>query len=281
MRADLHIHTTASDGCWSPEQLVAEIQARSIGLFAVADHDTIASLPRCEALARSAGLAFLPGVEISTRCDERLFHVLAYGFDQRHPLLHDMLVENRAKLTTVGDFLIHRLWHEGYGIDLEEYAAYQYDAARGGWKTFNFLVDHGFCADVREYSEKFREHLAATLPAFPHPAEAVTVIRAAGGVPILAHPGASLRSVGVAEKTLHPFLGFGIAGLECYSSYHDVETTRFCLAWCARHDLLVTGGSDCHGGFVGRELGVPVVESDDLRLGELAERAGLAELNRL
>jgi predicted metal-dependent phosphoesterase TrpH len=109
-------------------------------------------------------------------------------------------------------------------------------------------------------------------PAFPHPADAIAVIRQADGVPILAHPDASLHQVGVTDETLHPFLDFGIAGLECYACYHDEATTRFCLDWCDRHELLITGGSDSHGGFVGRELGVPVIDSADLRLGELAER---------
>ena len=114
--------------------------------------------------------------------------------------------------------------------------------------------------------------LPAEWPAFPPPADAAAVIREAGGAPILAHPGVSLREVGVTEETLRPFLDFGIGGLECYSHYHDETTTRFCLDWCDRHDLLITGGSDSHGGFVGRELGVPVVDTADLRLGRLAER---------
>jgi hypothetical protein len=91
-------------------------------------------------------------------------------------------------------------------------------------------------------------------------------------VPILAHPGGSLRQVGVTEETLRPFLDFGIAGLECYAHTHDEATTRLCLDCCSRHDLLITGGSDSHGGFVGRKLRVPVVDTADLRLGELAER---------
>ena len=91
-------------------------------------------------------------------------------------------------------------------------------------------------------------------------------------MPILAHPGASLHHKGVSDETLRPFLEWGVAGLECYSQYHDEPTTRFCLDWCARHDLLVTGGSDCHGGFVKRELGVPAVDTADMRLGELEER---------
>ena len=104
-------------------------------------------------------------------------------------------------------------------------------------------------------------------PPFPHPADAVAVIREAGGEPILAHPSASLHQVGVTEETLRPFLDFGIAGLECYACTHDEATTRFCLDWCERRDLLITGGSDSHGGVVGRELGLPVVDTADLRLG--------------
>jgi hypothetical protein len=78
--------------------------------------------------------------------------------------------------------------------------------------------------------------------------------------------------VGVTEETLRPLLDFGIAGLEYCAHYHDEATTRFCLEWCDRHDLLITGGSDSNGRFVGRELGVPVVDSADLLLGELVER---------
>ncbi len=81
-----------------------------------------------------------------------------------------------------------------------------------------------------------------------------------------------MRRSGITEEMLNLFLDFGVAGLECHTHYHDEATTRFCLDWCDRHGLLVTGGSDCHGGFVGRELGVPMVDTADLRLGELAER---------
>jgi predicted metal-dependent phosphoesterase TrpH len=272
MRVDLHIHTIASDGCWTPKQVIAEVQARRIGLFAITDHDAVASVSPAEALAREAGLAFLRGVEVSTLLDGHLFHVLAYGFDLDNPALVSLLRENEARLAQADEGIIHRLVVAGYEIDLDDYAVYEYDRARGGWKTLNFLIDRGFCTDVRDYSRNLASHLPVEWPSFPHPAEAVALIREADGVPIMAHPGVSLRHAGVTEETLRPFLDFDIAGLECYSHYHDEATTSFCLDWCARHDMLVTGGSDCHGGFVGRELGVPVVDTADLRLGELEER---------
>jgi len=272
MRADLHIHTIASDGCWTPERVIVEVQARGIGLFAIADHDSIASVLPAETLAREAGLAFLRGVEVSTLLDGHLFHVLAYGFDLDDPALAVLLREGRARLDQTNEDTIRRLVAAGYEIDLDDYAAYEYDCTRGGWKALNFLIDRGFCTGVRDYPRNLAAHLPAEWPSFPHPAEAVAVIREAGGLPILAHPGISLRHAGITGETLRPFLDFGIAGLECYSHYHDEATTRFCLDWCTSHDLLISGGSDCHGGFVGRELGVPVVDTADLRLGELEKR---------
>jgi predicted metal-dependent phosphoesterase TrpH len=272
MRADLHIHTTASDGRWAPERLIVELQARAIGLFAIADHDSVASLPQAESLAREAGLAFLRGVELSTLLDGHLFHVLAYGFDLDHPALVALLRENWARLNQGNEDTIRRLIEAGFQIDVDDYATYEYDRTRGGWKVLNFLIDRGFCTGVSDYFSNLVSPFPVEWPSFPRPAEAIAVIREAGGVPILAHPGVSLRHVGVTDEALRPFLDFGIAGLECYSPSHDEATTCFCLDWCARHDVLVTGGSDSHGGFVGRELGVPLVRAADLRLGELESR---------
>jgi predicted metal-dependent phosphoesterase TrpH len=272
MRADLHIHTTASDGCWSPEQVVTEVQARGIGLFAIADHDSAANGPPTEALARKAGLAFLYGVEVSTLLDGQIFHVLAYGFEISHPGFAALLRVNRAKLDQQNDDVIRRLLAAGYEVDLDDYAAYEYDHTRGGWKVLNFLIDRGFCTGPRDYFSELVASLPTEWPPFPHPAEVIAIIWQAGGVPILAHPGVSMHRTGFSEETLCSFLDFGIGGLECYSEYHDEATTRFCLDWCDRHNLLITGGSDCHGGFVGRELGVPAVDTADLRLGELEGR---------
>jgi predicted metal-dependent phosphoesterase TrpH len=272
MRADLHIHTTASDGCWPPEHVATEARGRSIDLFAVTDHDTAASVPAAEAAAHEAGLAFLRGVEVSTWLEGHMFHILAYGFDLDNSAFATLLRENEAKLRRASDDVIHCLIAEGRAVDLDDYMTYEYDFTRGGWKAFNYLLDRGFCTDMRDYFDNLETEMPVSFLSFPHPAKAIATIREAGGVPILAHPGDSLHHVGITKETLRPFLDCGVAGLECYSQYHDEPTTRICLDWCARHDLLVTGGSDCHGGFARRELGVPAVDIADMRLGELEER---------
>ncbi len=272
MRADLHIHSTASDGTWTPEEVVAQVRAAGIGLFAVADHDTLeGALAVADIVRQTPGApAFLPAVEISTLLDGALVHILGYGVRPDHPSLNDLLQANRARLEWVNEETLRRMIQAGYPVDLEAYAVYENDPLRGGWKGLNFLIDSGLCRDVRDFFERiFVDPVRPPMPDFPNPAEAIARIREAGGVPVLAHPGGSLRHLGPIEEALAPFLEFGIAGVECYTPYHSPETTARCRAFCARHNLLVTGGSDCHGAFAGRPLGVPPVTVDDLRLGPL------------
>ena len=276
MRVDLHIHTTASDGCWTPERVVEGIQAAKIGLFAIADHDTTANVRATEVLARAAGIAFLRGVEISTMdrnhgFGELMLHILGYGIDLGNPALQSIIRRNEALLQATDDANIQDLVRQGYAIDLDDYATYEHDHTRGGWRSLNYLIDRGICADGREFFNVLWPRMTHQWPDFAHPTEAVTAILAAGGVPILAHPGASFDHDRFTEEDLNTVLDYGIAGVECYSYAHDAAMTALCVKWCQRHNLLITGGSDYHGGFAGRALGVPVVDLDYLRLGELED----------
>mgnify|MGYP000543906302 FL=1 len=270
MRADLHIHTTASDGCWIPEQVIAGVLAEGIGLFALADHDSVGNVARAESLARQNGLAFLRGVEVSTTLDGGMFHILGYGIDINHLDLLSALGNNTAKLLETDNQDIRKLIELGYPIDYDDYVSYEYDRTRGGFKSYNFLLERGFCTGTRDFFENVRAKLGHEWPTFVHPAEAIALIRAAGGIPVLAHPHASLPG-GFSEHGLELFRSLGVDGIECYSQYHDADMTARCAAWCQRYGMIVTGGSDYHGGFVGRQLGVPFVTTDDLQLGELVQ----------
>jgi hypothetical protein len=273
LRADLHIHTTASDSRWTPRQVVEGCLAEGIGLLAVTDHDTMDAVLETEALAMEAGIAFLRGVEVSTIVQGLVLHILGYGIDPHDPLLVGVLRDNDRKLRATDDGDIRALIGLGYDIDYDDYLSYTYDRTRGGFKSLNYCIDLGICSDAYDYFGRIRAQLKHTWPDFAHPHEAVRAIRGAGGVPILAHPGASLKDVGgVTEEALASVLDLGIAGIECYSQYHDAPTTTLCVDFCWQHDLLVTGGSDYHGGFVGRQLGVPVIDTAMLRLGELEAR---------
>ncbi len=273
MRADLHIHTTASDGSWSPSEVVAHVRQAGVRLFAVADHDSLAAVPATAGLARQAGLSFLPAAEVSALTNGTVLHILAYGADPSDAPLNQMLQANRERMNWLNEETLRRLVRAGYPLDMAAYADYRPDPSRGGWKALNFLIDTGLCRDVQDFFARiYVGPIRPPNPDFPHPAEVAAVIRAAGGLPVVAHAGMSLRPQEISAATLAPLLAFDIAGLECYSSYHDPATTATCLDFCARHDLLVTGGSDCHGSFAGRTLGVPPVDIRDLRLGPLEAR---------
>jgi len=274
VRTDLHIHTTASDGCWTPERVVEGVRATGIGLFAIADHDTTANVYTTEILARAAGLAFLRGVEVSTMVrdygpKELTLHILGYGIDPENQTLQSVIRRNDRLLKESDDAHIQDIIKLGYDIDLDDYANYEHDRTRGGWRALNYIIDQGICADVREFFRVLWPKMTHRWHDFAHPTEAIAAIRAAGGVPILAHPGASFQRNGCTEEDLNAVLDYGIGGVECYSYAHDDAMTAQCIEWCQRHNLLITGGSDYHGGFAGRALGVPVVDSAYLRLGKL------------
>ena len=271
-RADLHLHTTASDGRWSPEQLIDEVQKAGIGLFAVTDHDSLGSLAEMSELVRGSGLCFLPGVELSARLNGQVYHLLAYGFDTSDSDLIALVAENNARLTSADDVVVHLLADAGHPVSVDGYASYTWDRRRGGWKALNYLIDQGLCRDTRDYFERLVHSVDRPEPEFPPAEEVVSTVRRAGGIVILAHPGASFYG-GLSAWQLDLWVKMGVAGLECYSFHHSQEMTQDLVDYCLNRNLLITGGSDCHGGFVGRPLGVPPIYSRDLRLGGLRDRA--------
>lgn len=243
-----------------------------IGLFAVADHDSIDSLRPIEALVRGIGPAFVPAVEISTTHDGYLFHLLAYGIPTDSPDLLALLSENREKMERVDLQSIQKLIDAGYAVSYEEYDRYENDVTRGGWKALNLLIDRGFCRDVDGFFQSlFVGDMALSMPAFAAPSAVIALVHRLSGVVVCAHPGYSVRNS--ERTTLDALVELGLDGLECYSPYHDTTTTARLVGYCRRQHLLITAGSDCHGGFAGRSLGQPSIDSADLVLGPLLDYA--------
>lgn len=273
MNVDLHIHTTASDGSWTPQQLVCELQRSKIGFFAITDHDSIANVLATEQLARAVGLLFLAGVEISATMAGKSVHILGYGIDPRSQSLQNLLRHNTQLLEAADDDTVRKLIKEGFPIDYDEYCTYRHEPARGGWKSLNYLVDKGLCRNVDDFfSRVFTAERGIGFPSFPSPAEIIGIIQAAGGVAVLAHPGSAFHGT-ILEESLDDFAREDIGGVECFHPSQDAATTRRALAWCNRHGKLITGGSDCHGSFVEqRRLGHPPITLAELRLGRLMEK---------
>jgi 3',5'-nucleoside bisphosphate phosphatase len=281
VRADLHVHTCASDSRWTSAQVIDGCGAKGIGLLAVADHDTIDSVLIAESLALESGIGYLRAVEVSSTTDGVLIHILAYGIDVEDPTLRGVLDANQMQATINAVHNVRRLVDLGYPANLDDFLTYKYDRSRGGFKLLNYLSDLGIVTDMRDFFLAIAPHFDRPWADYVHPERAVAAIRAAGGVPVMAHPGASLKHRdGTTAANLAWACSLGIAGFECYSQYHDAETIVNCVTFCDQRDLVITGGSDFHGHFVGRELGNPEVYTDQLRLYEIQDRILYPESKR-
>lgn len=181
MQVDLHIHSTASDGTWTPPEVVAAALAAGLGAIAVTDHDSVANVAATHELAVAAGLKFIPGAEICSTKDDFCFHILGYGIDVTNKRLLDLLEHNERLLNSKDDESIKMLIERGWLLDFEEFLRYDYDRRRGGWKALAFLQDKGLCGDVNDFfSRIFTKEHDLGFPVFPSIKEVVDAIHAAG-----------------------------------------------------------------------------------------------------
>jgi len=243
---DLHTHTTASDGRCTPDELVARASAAGLTVLSVTDHDTVAATGAAAAACRTAGIEFVPGIEITAVRDSADVHVLGYFFDAASPVLQSFLAEQRRRRIDRVREMIDRLAGLGIRLDADLILKPGIDdpsKAVGRPWIATALVAAGHVADKNEAFERF---LARGRPAFAPrvgapPEEVFERIHHAGGLASVAHPGLIGR-----DGWLDEFAVAGVDALEAFHSDHDeVATTRY-LAIAKRLNLAVTGGSDYH-----------------------------------
>jgi 3',5'-nucleoside bisphosphate phosphatase len=273
---DLHTHTTASDGALSPRELVRQAARVGLRVLAVTDHDSTEGLAEALAEARHhPPLEIVPGIEINCDADAAEIHVLGYCMDYEAPWFQAFCREQREERRARVRRIAERLEALGLPIDPEEVWALVQEGSAGRPHVARVMVRRGYVASVRE---AFSRYLATGRPAYvPRrkltPVEAVRVIRRAGGVPVLAHPGLADR-----DAMIPALVAAGLLGIECYYNEHSAARTAHYLQLCRDHRLLATGGSDFHGPPVRpARLGTPTVPLgawDALRGAAAAARAG-------
>lgn len=267
MRADLHIHTTASDGTWTPAELISAAKKANLGAIAVTDHDSVGSVAESQRLAAEAGLKFVTGSEICATKNGVMFHILGYSIDIANKNLLELLHHNESLLEAKDVESIALLEGEGWPVSTAEFARYDYDRRRGGWRALAYLQDKGLCRDVNDFFGRIftKEHHLG-FPCFPPISQVIDAIHGAGGVALCAHAASGFHGPGL-DKMLAMLADEPFDGFECYHSGHDGANTRALLDHCLKNHLLISGGSDCHGTFVpGRNLGEPVIYTSDLYL---------------
>jgi len=271
---DLHMHTTASDGRCSPEELVSRARGAGITALAVTDHDTMAAVPAAAAAACRLGLEFLPGIEITSVSSGKDVHVLGYFLAPDSPGLSDLISDQRRRRVERAREIGDRLARMGAAIDVEALVA---AAAGGSGKAIarpqiaQALIRAGHAGSV---AEAFDRYLGETCGAYvPHtgasPVEVVALIRAGGGIASLAHPGYTKQ-----DLVIPALVEAGLQAIEAYHSSHDSDTTARYVALAGRLDLAITGGSDYHGEGVRRAEFFGVTHLPDDQYLAFLDRAG-------
>jgi predicted metal-dependent phosphoesterase TrpH len=256
-RIDLHLHSTASDGIRTPSELVQVALGKGLEAIALTDHDTTGGVEEALQAAHGTGLAVIPGVEISTDVPgTNELHILGYHINVHHTELETRLSALREARIGRAQKTLARLAQTGCPIEWDHLVELSQGDVIGRPHIAQALVDAGHVDNVHM---AFRHYLAKGRPAYVEryklaPKEAIKVILAAGGVPVLAHPRSVLAHIPELVRA-------GLAGLEAhYPTYPEPERV-FLAKLAKKHGLIVTGGSDFHGPGItdADELGVVYV----------------------
>jgi len=246
---DLHTHSNRSDGTFEPAELVRLAAERGLDSVALTDHDSTAGLDEAIAAGVEVGVEVVPGVEFSAEYERTSVHVLCYWMDPANEGFMDELRRLRDERLRRGELMVEKLQGLGFDISFERVR----EISGGGNivrpHVAQAMVEAGI---VTTEQEAFDEWIADGRPAHVgkhalDPVDAVGLIRSAGGVCVLAHPGMWGDESSVPEELIERMAAAGMGGLEVDHPDHDEEKRAHYRALAERLGLVPTGGSDCHG----------------------------------
>jgi predicted metal-dependent phosphoesterase TrpH len=243
-RVDLHVHTTHSDGTYTPAQVVDLARRAGLAALAVTDHDALGGVLQARAAAAGSSVEIVAGVEITAEYRQRELHLLGYFVDLDHVELTHALADIRRHRVERFREMIERLRVRGVSLDGEEQRVNGSPEALGRRHLAEMLVRARRVATVREAFQRYlgdRGDVAVPKKRLPV-AEALALVRAAGGVAAWAHP-----SYDCTQEQLIELRALGLGAIE--AEYPDVRRSRTLQlrGWAEQLGLAVTGGSDCHG----------------------------------
>ncbi|MEW9697834.1 PHP domain-containing protein [Paenibacillus sp. SI8] len=247
--ADLHTHTTASDGTQKPAANVQMAFDAGLGAIAITDHDTVSGVAEALKAGEQLGIEVVPGVEISTVARNQDIHVLGYYIQTSDPQFLQRLESLRETRDRRNEMIIARLQELGLRITLDE-VMLEVESIKTKGDTVGrphiaaVLLKKGYVASI---SEAFDRYLGKGAAAFANPpriepATAIQWIHEAGGAAVLAHPG-----IYHDDELVEAIIAQGLDGIEAYHSDHSPEDEARYLQLAERYGLLVTAGSDFHG----------------------------------
>jgi predicted metal-dependent phosphoesterase TrpH len=261
MRADLHVHSSASDGTDPPAEVMRRAAQAGLDVVALTDHDTVAG--HAEARAAAGRLSLLPGMELSCQAGGRSLHVLAYLFDADQPELAAELTRIRDDRVIRARAMVDRLAGLGVAVTWEQVAEIAGSAVVGRPHIARAMTASGAIAAPREAFT--RDWIADGGRAYVSryaldPVRAIGLVRAARGVTVLAHPRAG-RDTYVPDEQIAGLAAVGLAGVEVHHPDQSDNERGKLLALVHDLDLVATGGSDDHGALTGYRLGAEITSA--------------------
>ncbi len=251
MFADLHLHTNFSDGTYTPEELAGHGKRVGLDAMALTDHDTIEGCERMAAACQKLEIEFIPGTELTAEVHGTELHLLGFFLDTKNP----KLLRETAKFQAVRQERIHEMVARLHklGVPLRAETVFEIANCRspGRPHVARALIREGFCLNMEEAFDRFlKKDRPAWVPKCKISAlDAIELIHGADGLAVMAHPGLNRT-----DSIIPGLLEAGMDGIECFHSKHSPKTSEHYLQLAAKHNLFVTGGSDCHGLSKGKPL---------------------------
>ncbi|PLV59325.1 PHP domain-containing protein [Thermotoga sp. KOL6] len=245
MFVDFHVHTSASDGSFAPTEVIKMATDKGIEVLSITDHDTVEGV---QEISGVEGIVFVPGVEISSEYP-RTLHILGYAIDPFHEKLCAVLKDLQEFRKKRNLLIVEKMNQMGFHITLEELIKEAGGGLVGRLHFASLMVKKGF---VSNYQEAFDRYLGKGKPLYIdkkrlQPDEAIGLILAAGGIPVLAHPYQAEEDEEKLEDLVKKLAGFGLKGIEVFYSKHNERRISKYLELAKKYDLLVTAGTDFHG----------------------------------
>jgi predicted metal-dependent phosphoesterase TrpH len=276
-RVDLHLHSTASDGRYSPAELVRKAAAEGLSVIALTDHDTVGGIEAAlEAAREFPGLRLIPGIEISTDAPAGEVHILGYFIDHKDANFQAALEKMRNSRRERARQIVTRLEEIGCPVDWERVCEIAGGGTIGRPHIAQALLERGH---IESFREAFDKYISRDGPAYVErekvtPAGAVEMVIEARGLPVLAHP----LTMPEPEEMAINLKKVGMIGIEAYYASYPVEDVERLVDIAERHNLIATGGTDFHGIDSNAEMligGVDIPEKSVERLLALAQQSGV------
>ena len=249
--ADLHLHTNFSDGTWTPEELVLQAQKSGLACIAVTDNDTVEGCERAATACAAVKMEFIPGAELTAEHEDTELHVLGYFLDTHNK----KLLAEIAKFQAVRQNRIHemvaRINELGVPLKPESVFALANCKSPGRPHVARAMAKAGLVKNLDEAFERFlKKGRPAWVPKSKISAlDAIELVHHAGGLAVMAHPGLNRT-----DSIIPAMVAAGLDGIECFHTKHSTAMSERYLEIADKYNLLVTGGSDCHGFSKGKPL---------------------------